>query len=461
MTAHRSIQKDECPHERRTPKSPKLLFLAKPFPPSRAPACTRTWNIAKYLTRLGWEVTVVTPHPSVWRQSDDPDLVSSKLRQEGIRRILTRHRWRFLLPRSLNCWNRGIGWFLGALCRRFAATLGIDSNIGWIQEAEKECRRFSKGDVDVILATGSPFASFTLAKRLSDRLDCPYVMDYRDPWTQNPHRPRSPRRKELEGESRLIAGSAAVTIVSPSWAKALDHRYDIASKLHVVSNGYDPEDLAGVEPYDFGHFAIVYAGTFYPPKRVISPIMAALKRLMENQENEAEWFFHYYGRQQAHVLNEAARFGVMSKVISHGWVPHAAALAAVRGASLAIVITSVSDDAPMEDMGIMTGKVYEALGLKTPVLLITPKGSDLDAIVRGIPGIVCFSGGNVEGISEYIKKLMLGSMPNCEAAESFSWPHIAKDLDTVLRKAIRRTVTNNLSSSIERFARSGESQVGA
>jgi glycosyltransferase involved in cell wall biosynthesis len=267
-------------------------------------------------------------------------------------------------------------------------------------------------------------------------------MDYRDPWTQNPHRLGSPRRKELEEESRLIAGSAAVTIVSPSWAKALGRRHDIASKLHVVSNGYDPEDMAGIEPYDFGHFAIVYAGTFYPPKRVISPIMAALKALVEKQENYREWFFHYYGPHEKYVLNEADRFGLTSKVISHGWVPRNSALAAIRGAGLVVVITSVSDDASMEDMGIMTGKVYEALGLKTSVVLITPTGSDLDLIIKGIPGVVSFSGGNVEGISDHIKKLMLGSTRNCEKTECFSWPHIAKELDAVLRKAIWETSTN-------------------
>ena len=31
----------------------------------------RTWNIAKHLARSGWEVTVVTPHPSIYRNPDD------------------------------------------------------------------------------------------------------------------------------------------------------------------------------------------------------------------------------------------------------------------------------------------------------------------------------------------------------------------------------------------------------
>ncbi len=63
----------------------------------------------------------------------------------------------------------------------------------------------------------------------------------------------------------MIAGSAAVTTVSPSWARVMDRQFGVGAKLHVVSNGYDPEDLATVEAHHFGHFAIVYAGSLWPP----------------------------------------------------------------------------------------------------------------------------------------------------------------------------------------------------
>jgi glycosyltransferase involved in cell wall biosynthesis len=149
-------------------------------------------------------------------------------------------------------------------------------------------------EVDVILATGSPFASFRLAKRLSDRLGCPYVLDYRDPWSGNPHVVKAGRKSTIKEEARLLKDAAAVTIVSRSWALALDRRFNLGKKLHVVANGFDPEELADVEPYDFGHFAIVYAGGFYPPKRVISPVMAAL-RLVKETLVSTEWYFHYYG----------------------------------------------------------------------------------------------------------------------------------------------------------------------
>jgi glycosyltransferase involved in cell wall biosynthesis len=407
--------------------------LAKPFPPARATACTRTWNIAKYLSRFGWDVTVVTPHPSVWRQIDDPDEITSKATKEGIKRILIDHRWRFLRPRALNCWNSGFGWVAGGFSRRIARHLGVNRDIGWIEGVEQGCMSLSNRDVDLILATGSPFASFRLAKQFSDRLGCPYVLDYRDPWTENPHRPSAPSAKEIEEERRLLASCAAATIVSSSWGQALDRRFALGSKLHIIPNGYDPEELANVKPYNFGHFAIVYAGNFYPPKRVITPIMAALTRL---GETDREWFFHYYGRQEGHVMEEAKRFGVTEKIVAHGWVPQLEALSAVRGAGLTVVISSVKDEASAQDRGIMTGKVYEALGLKTPVLLVAPRGSDLEMIATGKSTVKCFSGGSVEEMAGYIVDLMSGSITRSEIEDNFAWPNIARELDMILRRAI-------------------------
>src|SRR4030095_10196906 len=120
----------------------------------------------------------------------------------------------------------------------------------------------------------------------------------------------------IRKEAMLLAGSAATTIVSRSCASALAQRFDLGPKTHVITNGYDPEELADVEPYNFGHFAIVYTGSFYPPKLVITPSMAALKRLKETTNTyNAEWYFHYYGDGdgEAHVREEANRFGLMDR----------------------------------------------------------------------------------------------------------------------------------------------------
>ena len=73
------------------PSDPSYYFWLDLFHHCTGHSCVRTWNIAKYLARLGWQVTVVTPHPSVWRHVDNPESATAQeLKREGIKRIFDR-----------------------------------------------------------------------------------------------------------------------------------------------------------------------------------------------------------------------------------------------------------------------------------------------------------------------------------------------------------------------------------
>ncbi len=419
----------------------KLLFLAHPFPPANSIACVRTWNIAKYLARLGWDVTVVTPHPSIWRHVENLEGVAADIKQEGITRILTGYRWRFLVPDSLSCWNQGVGWFIGGIFRTITRRLGIPKEIGWLKVAEKSCAALTAHDADVILASGPPFLSFLLARRLSDKLGRPYVLDYRDPWPTGSFRSRLARPRAVQDEATLLAGSAAVTVVSSSSGVLLDQRFHLGAKLHIITNGYDPEELADVHPYHFGHFAIVYTGTFYPPWRVISPVMAALKHLKETPHGQGrEWYFHYYGRKEDHVREEAKRFGVSERVVLHGFVPRSEALAAVRGADVVVVTGSVADDITENVKGHVPAKVFEALGLRARLLVVAPPGSDLGTIVEPTGVARRFVGSDINGIASFLAGAMAGWDPEPKGSDMYAWTNIIKRLDTVLRGVVGHTI---------------------
>lgn len=377
----------------------------------------------------------MTLDPSVWRRIDDPGEIEREVEKEGIKRILTDHRWRCLARDEIKSWNDGLGWFAGGICRVVARHRGLDNGIGWIAAAERACATLSKGDVDLILATAPPVSAFRLAEKLSNRLACPYVMDYRDPWTQNPHkRPAHPKR--VEEEARLLAGSVAATIVSQSWAEALDRQHGLGSKLHVITNGYDPEELAEVEPVNFGHFAIVYAGRFYPPKRVITPVMQALKCLKEQHSTSSGYFFHYYGPHQEHVRAEADRYGISDLVVLHGEVSQAAALSAVRGANVTVVITSVSENSAPNDQGIITGKIFEPISLNVPVLLISPPGSDAEDVLRKGGLGKAFRSSDIDGIAGFLSDLIAGQSIQSGRPADYSWANLGRRLDGVLRRVL-------------------------
>ncbi len=425
-------------------RRPRLLFLAWFFPPARAIASVRAFNIAKYLTRLGWEVTTVTPKPSLWRECDDPEEVEQELEREGVRRILTDHRWRFLSSDNLRCWNQGLGWFAGGSCRRVARYFGIDDFVGWGRPAVQACLGLSANDADIVLATGGPFIAFSLAKRISARLGQPYVLDYRDPWSDNPHVSAPPAPALIEKERKLLAGCAAVTIVSPSWGRQMDQRFKLGSKLHVITNGYSPEEIAEVRPYDFGHSAIVYSGELYPPKRTITSVMRALKRLNESPHGRnAEWRFHYYGASEPHVREEAERLGVRDQVVFHGKVSRKEALSAVRGAAVAVVICSVFSTETPGDQGIIPGKLFEPLGLGVPILLIAPAESDARKIVEETESGQGFLGGDVEGMVRFILKQSRAVTGSITRRDAYSWLAGAGKLDRILRDVIRAKQTTD------------------
>src|SRR5262249_17408794 len=284
-------------------------------------------------------------------------------------------------------------------------------------------------------ATGRPFAAFRLAKRLSNRLGCPYVLDYRDPWTAQIHniplaRPATPRE-----EAELLAGCSAVTVVSDLYLYA--RRELLGSKLHVITNGFDQEEMARVTPYDFGHFAIVYTGVFHPPERVITPVMDALRRLKETEIGKSiEWRFHYYGPHGNHVHEEAEHFGVMEQVVLHGQASRADALSAVRGAAVTVVITTVLDEGTPEERGIVPGKLFEPLGLESPILLVAPRGSFTQTIIEAAGLARIFTGSNIDGMASYLVDVMSGQAPKPKNPEAYAWTNIIKRLDIVLREAI-------------------------
>jgi len=221
-------------------------------------------------------------------------------------------------------------------------------------------------------------------------------------------------------------------VVSPSLAADLDYRFRLGSKLHVVTNGYDSEELKPIQPQHFDHFAIVYAGTFYPPERVVTPVLEALKRIDVNGPSR-ECYFHYYGDDGSHVRDEAVRLGLANRIRLHQRVPRSEALAAIRGANVTVVITSVFET-PSLRINSVPGKLFETLGLRSPILLIAPPGSDAESLAALAGAVGRFCGTDFEGISSFVGQLMAGREVQSNNTGVFEWKRVAEGLDARLRR---------------------------
>lgn len=417
-------------------KRPKLLFLAYNFPPVRACASVRAKNISTSLAGLGWDVTVVTPRAHFHPATDDPAQVKVDLANAGVEQILTGHHLRMLLERSTD----GLFSRLKTkVARNVAWRLGIEWSVGWNRSAVKACSTLEPDDVDMILATGPPFVAFRTAARLAAKWNRPFALDYRDAWTNTPFAQRKIcSARTIREEEQLLREAAIVIANSPQSSAELDRRFHVGDKLHTITNGFDPSELDAVTPASFDHFAIVYAGAFYQPKRVVTPVMKSLQKLETMGDPLPPWKFHYYGPHQLHVREQAKRCGVLQRVVLHGNVSRQQALATVRGADLTVVIHSSADVGDQAELGVIPGKLFDALGLATPILLIAPNGCDAREVLRDHPESACVTGRETQRMTDYIRQRMRSGKPNLKSAvtPSYAWPRLGQKLDRILRKAV-------------------------
>lgn len=392
----------------------------------------RSWNMATQLARRGWDVTVVTPTPEQWRFKEDRrNKVITDAADVGVRLQHVRVPWPMLSHDLL--WQEGfLGRLVCGLCRRVVRHLQIDATIGWMRAVNSLGRTLTSGHFDLLLSTGGPFTSFRLAEPLARRLGCPYVLDYRDPWTGNPH--LHCRDREREWECRLLHGAAAVTVVSPSWAEMIGSRFGVESKTYTLWNGYDADMFRSVERREFDHFAVVYAGTLYPPQRVVDPVLRAIGALGARC-SPLPVRFHYYGTHSRLVRQTAERLGMEAVVNAHGLVSRKEALEAQKGASLNVVIASVQETGGAAENGIVTGKIFDCLALGSPLLVIAPSNNDLRQVISQTGGGECYHGGESDGIAAFIRRVAMGHKPSLRDAGGFQWASLGERLAGILEAA--------------------------
>jgi len=418
----------------------RLLFLAYPFPPSPAIGAVRAWHMAQNLAQLGWEVTVVTPKPGEAIDKDSSDAAEERCRQEGIKRVFAgKLHWR---PRRSPlkqpaAWLRYIPFVLLGRVLRF---LGISMSDVWLAPCIRTCLQFHPGEFDVVLATGSPFSTFVAAKRVARNLGIPYVLDYRDPWSLRALQPKTKRLFPVirPMERRLIRDAAATVMVSPSQAKNQAEAFCMPKAPAVITNGYDPDQLEAVAPVLFSDFAVVYAGSFYMGHIEIDPVLKAVKTAAESRGRDAPPIrLHYYGTDVPHVMQRAKAYGAEGLVVCHGHVPWAQSLAAIKGAGVAAVITSIREKADLAERGIITGKIFEPLGMGVQILLVAPEESDATAVMEGAGAGRSFRASQVEAMAQWLVELASDSTKRqYEPPRGYSWPVLSKQLDEILRHAI-------------------------
>ena len=220
---------------RRTGDGRRILLVAYFYPPSRDTGALRPAAMAKWLRRLGHEVTVLTTSAyggldrtttRAWCAPRDVQRLAGPA--PGPRRdrrdVRLPHLQRQPAPAQQGARPRAAG-------RRLAA----------VRALARRCRSARTG-FDCVITTSPPESAHAIGRALQRR-GVPWVADVRDGWTFEPLRPRfptAPSDGSTSGSS--AAGSAPPTrrLRQPRPAAEDLRRRGIADPL-LIPNGWDPD----------------------------------------------------------------------------------------------------------------------------------------------------------------------------------------------------------------------------
>lgn len=242
----------------RSDRRPRVLYLAFYFPPSRASGVYRARATANHLVEKGWDVTVcAAPLDFLYDVIGSVDEELSKTVDPSIhveRPSLNHYTWQHDLREF--SWLRRSFPLMAKRVYQFSQTkLFPERYSSWAwASVVRALKLHTKKRFDVVIATGNPFASFGAAWMFNKLTGVPYVMDYRDSWTLEifQDEPAFPEGHIAWGwEKRMLAKASASVFVNEALRVWHAERYpDVADRMMVVPNGWDPDVLPPAESSD-------------------------------------------------------------------------------------------------------------------------------------------------------------------------------------------------------------------
>jgi glycosyltransferase involved in cell wall biosynthesis len=394
----------------------------------------RPLKFAKYLSRLGVKVTVLTVDPSADAKRD-----ASLLTDVPTDVQIIRVREQAAMPPLANGPLRRL-----RVAQRWAIhqCLVPDDRAGFISPAVRAACDPGRSRFDVVLATGKPWSAFVAAERIADGLNLPLALDYRDPWTT----PFSGRRigaglmalwRNPRLERRILSRARAIVSVHESVPAMMETGLGVpglAARCRWIPNGYDPEDFEGLTRSPSSRFVLSYVGSLYRT-RTLRSIADALGGLVRAGEVKADdLVFRVLGPSAAQVMKDLQGSPIADRVEAPGLVPHREALSALVNSTVNLLVDIIYDGPNVHT----PGKLYEYLRAGRPILSISRDGTTPGLIREARAGWVV-PPGDTHALAEILKRAYqdwrLGGelpVPDQAVVARFDRSRLAAELQEVL-----------------------------
>lgn len=397
-------------------------MIAYYFPPAGGAGVQRTLKFARYLPELGWQPHLVVPagadYPiedtTLSREiPDDARIHRTRIVEPyGVYRRLTHRRGQgsldvATLSRDVHT-SRKLGERFSEWVR---STFFIpDARIGWYPFATRTALRVARtARPKVIYTSAPPYTAHLVGRRVHRATGIPWIADFRDSWVDwlsAARRRGLSRAIELRMERSVLTDATRVVTVSNGVADDLAGRHVGVrdDRWRVITNGFDGADLADAAPergdVPRSVLLVAHAGTLYGP-RDPETLIAALEHLSaEGHPAAAGIRVRLVGRVAERFARRIAESAVADRFFLVPYVDHRRATALSLGADALLLVI---DDVP-QAAGILTGKLFEYLGMGKPILLLGPEG-EAAQLVRETAAGKRVAPGDTSGMCEALVSL--------------------------------------------------------
>jgi glycosyltransferase involved in cell wall biosynthesis len=292
------------------PDRARILMISFHFRPDAAVGAERPTKFAKYLSQAGWQPYILTVQERYF-----PDKDWSRLHDvDGLPMIRTPC-WPTVLQLALDL-KRRIRRSAPSAPRHdkshgpaFHAKRHLnslfelpDKQVGWLIPAVWTAYRLVKTQrIRIVLVSSPPRTTALIGLVLSYLAPIKLVTDLRDPWF-TPYLQQDGFFRSLKGiaagrsaigdtverwlEQKIVERSVKVITTTEHLAVALRQAYPSIDdrRISVITNGYDAEDLAAIDPPEPGRrFTLSYLGSFYFD-RTSKPFFEALGQLIRERK---------------------------------------------------------------------------------------------------------------------------------------------------------------------------------
>ncbi len=300
-----------------------------------------------------------------------------------------------------------------------------DARKGWNKFAySKALDIIKKEKIDTVITTSPPHSTQLVGLKLKKELNIKWIADLRDPWTdiyyyKSMLHTKWAKRKDQAYEKRVLENSDQIVVVSNSIKELLATKSNnvSSSKINIIPNGYDEDDFRINKKENNNNFTISYTGTItkdYPTDNLIKALNANSIKI--NFTGKADVF-------TKKVFNEIANF---NKHVTHKEIIEVL----IKSDLLILIIPKIE-----KNKGILTGKLFEYLGARKPILCIGPINGDAAKIIEECKAGKSFDYSDLKGITEFIKTCKKHpNQVNNQSTEKFSRNFLTKQMSEIIKK---------------------------